>query len=342
MASIPFVEFDGARKLHLAACVRFAYEDMNIPSLTRPELQHVARAFSFNMERVRFLMLVPAHIGNLATMMQHLADVAEFGIVGTLAGEIPDDKEDAFQSKWLELFRAEIDKRSLRQSANVERALEREFRDGIATAEMMGTMRPTHIGLEALLTAHLTGTWTAFETMCGDLWEAALNAHPEGLAHLNGSPSRRKNVYAKDRSSDRPQQTQPKMVSLDLIASHGFSVQNRMGTILRERFAFNKLSGIREAYCRAFDKRSSRIDSALGDTSLDTLSAVRNLLVHQAGMPDQEYLNQQGRLKLPTALTPGLPIFLDGEIVVNMIEPVIGFGKNLLNAVEDWINHRSK
>jgi hypothetical protein len=38
-----------------------------------------------------------------------------------------------------------------------------------------------------MFSGYITGTWTAIETMIGDLWEAALNTHPEILAALNGT-----------------------------------------------------------------------------------------------------------------------------------------------------------
>jgi hypothetical protein len=46
----------------------------------------------------------------------------------------------------------------------------------------------TRSGLDASLGSMVTGAWTAFEILAGDLWEQAINAHPTGLAALAGKP----------------------------------------------------------------------------------------------------------------------------------------------------------
>jgi hypothetical protein len=46
------------------------------------------------------------------------------------------------------------------------------------------------LGVRALMSGFLIQTWTAFETLAVDLWIAALNARPMGLAELTGSPKR--------------------------------------------------------------------------------------------------------------------------------------------------------
>ena len=51
-------------------------------------------------------------------------------------------------------------------------------------------VRPYEDALRAMYAAILIGTWTAFETLLGDLWEAALNTAPKTLARLSGSPHR--------------------------------------------------------------------------------------------------------------------------------------------------------
>ena len=69
-----------------------------------------------------------------------------------------------------------------------------------------------------------------------------------------------------------------------------------MGTVQREQLELDSLKGIREAYSRAFDKPFEKdIDESLADRDLDTLQAVRNLLVHRAGIADQKYLDRKDK-----------------------------------------------
>ena len=46
-------------------------------------------------------------------------------------------------------------------------------------------------GVDALLYALITGAWSSFETLAAELWEAAVNAHPQTLAYLQGRPQGR-------------------------------------------------------------------------------------------------------------------------------------------------------
>jgi hypothetical protein len=196
---------------------------------------------------------------------------------------------------------------------------------------------PIATGLDAMLASYLTGTWTAFETMCDDLWEAAVNSHPDHLANLSGSPKRFKSLDQTMR--ERSRQAESKTVLLDQIAANRFDLRDKMGTILRERFAFNRLSGIREAYACAFNKDFAAIDSALGDQSIDTLHYLRNSIVHDASIATDDYVKMAKVLKLPPA-AKGEPLIFEGEAVIALISPVIECSKRLLLAVEKWILDR--
>ena len=90
------------------------------------------------------------------------------------------------------------------------------------------------LGHEAWLGSQITGTWTAFEAMAGDLWEAALNYKPRELAKLSGSK------HGKD----------SKQIGLDQIQRYNFDLSTHMGTIFvgTNKYQFDRLSGIREAY----------------------------------------------------------------------------------------------
>jgi hypothetical protein len=180
-------------------------------------------------------------------------------------------------------------------------------------------------GMEAILAAMLVNTWTAFETLSGDLWEAALTCHPKTLSELSGGKS--KETSGKD---DRA-------IPLILLQKYEFDLSTAMGTILKERnIRFDKLEDIRQNYARAF-RDDSVVAEVLSDPSLDSLSAVRNLFVHRAGVVDQKYLNRTKNLPNVPSAAIGEPILLDGEIVSKLTRPVMLRGIALLTAVDDWL-----
>ncbi|WP_247830198.1 hypothetical protein [Bradyrhizobium sp. 200] len=204
---------------------------------------------------------------------------------------------------------------------------------GMVAIELMGADPHTMGMLQASLMSYVTTSWTIIETMSGDLWEAALNAHPSSLANLTGSHRRLKGGQI---NKSTPQiAKESKSVPLDSISRHGFDVSNKMGTILRTKFDFASLDGIREAYACAFAERSAQIDRALTDTSLDALSAVRNVVVHRDAQADSEYVRRTKHLSSIPKAEIGQHILLDGGVVVRLLKPAISAANQLLIAVDD-------
>lgn len=338
MPRMPFPRLSD-RNLKLTACTTFAHNDLKIPHLKTPELQSSSKTFRFHIARVRFMMLVPAHLGDLSTRMQQIMDVAEFEINGKLANIDFPKNQDRIAARFRELFEADLDSRvSEREGPGWQESALASLQASTEPAEMLGSVPPLSLGLEAMFLFYLTGTWTAFETMCGDLWEAAVNGYPNRLAHLNGAPNRlNKKSQSLDRGPSRRPTDETKSIPLNLIQTHRFDLRNKMGTVLREqRFEFSRLEDIRRAYAQAFDKDSSRIEGALMDDAVDALRIVRNVIVHQGGLADADYLKVMNSLRLPSAEL-GKPILLDGAKVVEMISPVIDCASRLLSAVDDWI-----
>src|SRR3954468_982458 len=123
--------------------------------------------------------------------------------------------------------------------------------------------------------------------------------HPYTLAGLKGTARR----ISKDseEASTRTQEAakDDKRVHLNLLEMHKYDVTRNMGTILRQRYGFDSLRGIREAYSCAFSRKYNEIDRALLDDALDILSTLRNVIVHRASIADREYERRLKYLALP-------------------------------------------
>jgi hypothetical protein len=114
-----------------------------------------------------------------------------------------------------------------------------------------------------------------------------------------------------------------------------------MGTILKENFAFHKLSGIRQGYSAAFSKKTDAIDSALSNVAIDKLNLVRNLLLHKSGIVDQKFLTGARELAWKVQAENGKPIPLDGDLVSQLFRPVFECGMDLILAVDGWVSEKS-
>jgi len=327
------------RDLKLLSCIEHAHENWDTPQLKTKELELVLFVFRYNISRVRLMMCMPSQVGELGMKLQKFFDLAKFEVTGSLDhGGFSDPVPSAVVEKFHELWQADIEREiptigTPEWDASALEALKR----GLDPVVILGNSGPS-AGFQTMFASYLTGTWTAIETMAGDLWETAVNIHPAGLSNLGGKVSRLRKTGKTSGPSMSGKADDSKLVPLSLIQMNQFDLRQKMGTILKERFAFSRLDGIREAYASAFHQNSSEIDKALGDDSLDALSAVRNVIVHKAAIADEEYLKKTKYLKLPIGKAGvGAIVPLDGEVVVKLIAPARASATKLLGAVDSWI-----
>jgi hypothetical protein len=184
-------------------------------------------------------------------------------------------------------------------------------------------------------------TWTIFESLAEDLWVAALNSHPTGLAGLRGRPRskyREKDIVRRiDPSQNSPKDSADLTISFNDLQRRHFNLTGIMGSIRKQDVNFRSIYGIRAAYHRAFSEQSNRIDETLDDPSLQYTAAIRNILIHKGGRVDQEYLDQV--VNVPDAVCPdiGAPFPLTGRITAGLMKDVIRLSSELIRSVHAWI-----
>jgi hypothetical protein len=327
------------RDLKLLSCIEYAHADWNTPQLRTKELELVLFVFRYNVSRVRLMMCMPSQVGELGMKLQKFLDLAKFQVTGAVDdGSLSDPIPTTVVEKFHELWQADIDREAPLVGTpewNV-RVLE-ALKQGLDPVIILGNSGPP-LGFQTMFASYLTSTWTAIETMAGDLWETALNVHPAGLSSLGGKATRLRKTGRPSPLGASGGRDDSKLVPLNLIQMSQFDLRQKMGTILKERFGFSRLEGIREAYASAFHENSSDIDEALSDEALDALSAVRNVIVHKAAIADDEYFKKTKYLKLPIGKGGvGAIVPLDGEVVVNLIAPARASAAKLLFAVDDWL-----
>jgi hypothetical protein len=322
----------------LRSCLDYAHRSWNLHrSPKTAELKPIADFFKGRCARLRALMQLPAQVGNVTIKMRDTYIRSVFEVTGGFET----DKLTAAQVKEIEIRSKAIftrmtdEAKHLKQRPDWDELAHKHLIDGLAGVEVMGGDPPSFGAMHASMMSYLTTGWTIIETMSGDLWESALNIHPESLANLTGAPKRLKGGQINQTGSASKES---KSVRLDEISKHEFKIANKMGTILRGRFEFSSLDGIREAYASAFDKGSAEIDRAITDKSLDALSTFRNVIVHRDAVADSEYIKKAKFLTaLPPAPRVGHHLLLDGDIVVRLLKPAIAAANQLFIAVDSWL-----
>jgi hypothetical protein len=257
------------------------------------------------------------------------------------ATEVPNEASradlDSIHQRAHELFVANIRAQRQQSPADAHANFRQLLDDGTRPVEAVAEeLRPE--GLGHFLAQCIIGSWTAFETLAGDLWEAALNSYPHGLSELKGF--RRKKDKASDSDNDsaraRLDRTE-KVINLNQLQRYQYDLRNKMGSALRYRQRFDHLQGIREAYIQAFHEAYDPIDAIiLNDRTIDAVCAIRNVLVHKAGIADDDYLRSAKYLNVPKA-DKGRAIHLDGEIIYNLCLELHRLCFALVIVVDGWI-----
>jgi hypothetical protein len=209
-------------------------------------------------------------------------------------------------------------------------------------------------GLDATLTGMVVGAWTAYETLAGDLWVAALNLHPEGLSDLGGklTPSIKDSIRRAEKQQDEPrsdEETSPESTRDDNVKGKSINIPIRflqkthynlskdMGNILKSRYEFSKMSSLREAYALAFAKDRDSVINAVIDPCLDALNGVRNVIVHKAGKVDERFRKSVPGDPRFAVMKDDDELLLDGALVESLISPAVKVAVDLIKSVDDWL-----
>jgi hypothetical protein len=317
------------RALELEKCLSVWGDMPKIISPMMAPLRPPAEAFRRNMHRVNNLVAFPIVV---VTSAWRAATFTQKAIEHVKAVHAPDALAvQLAQDEIRRLTKQDDGRRNAIFEAGGKQA-EQLYQDDLDHAfRILNSALATELqpGAEAWMAAQITGIWTAFEALAEELWEAALNAHPMELAALRGGVKRQ----PKDRD---------KSVSLSELEKFKYDLSQHMGTILKRKYNFDRLEEIREAYVAAFEGDGNEVIDVLKHPSLDALSAVRNVIVHNGGIVDEDFLQKTQYLPEQILKPLGEFILLDGLIVASLVRPFMTNGWNLIGAVDNWLKRHSQ
>jgi hypothetical protein len=138
---------------------------------------------------------------------------------------------------------------------------------------------------------------------------------------------------------DDDSQTSVEDVDLRKIADP----QEKYGTAFRDKgISFPKLRQIQYWYKTTFGK-SAMLKLFEENNRIGALSAVRNVIVHKAGVVDQKYVHAVKDFpELASGVQEHKPINLNGEIVRELRNAAINLGNELLLFVDAGITPQKK
>jgi hypothetical protein len=161
----------GQRDLQLEKCTDAFQGHGLLPPLKTAALNRVGRAYERNVKRVYGLVLFPPFA--ITAALAHSRIAAEVRSSRKGKSEVDIELEESRQRRMHDIKR-------LRILAKNDRAAKALYQHELQTAFNIldRSAYSANDGAEAWLDAQITMTWTAFEAMAGDLWEAALNCKP--------------------------------------------------------------------------------------------------------------------------------------------------------------------
>lgn len=300
-------------------------------------LKPVKEGLTANFDRIAALWLFPI---NMALLAQELVVASRFAEKEVLGEYFPppdecEKRREEIESKASKMVReraANPDGKELHRQVimleNIDQFIELGREE---TAE----------GKASVFNSMVVQAWTAFEVMAGDLWEQALNDHPNVLSKLSGSFRQWKHPKATSGGdggeSNKPDDDDKRQVRISYLERFGFDLSNAMGTALRGKYNFTVLKSTRQAYAEAFSDRLDEIKDALSEKCLDHLSAIRNVIVHRAAIADKVFLNEVGGSGLFAGTKEGDPVILTGAATSQLIRQVFKRSIDLIAAVDKWI-----
>lgn len=301
------------------------------PSFKNACLASVATSFQENIRRVENLLEVPFRVALETSLYANALCHAHAKVFGTLSPK-PDqyaakgkDVAALMQVLWVGARTQANQSRQVR-SKEGRAFTDEERQHGAGYLKILAQDSPPMTeGVDAVFSAAILGQWTAIETMCGDLWEAAVNWHPKGLSNLSHqakriikkASTRTEKELNKKKSKSQVSAT-VRLGSLERYSRGTFDLSQSMGTLLRAKLHFTSLSSIRQAYGRTFPP-TDPIDEALASNALDALSVTRNVIVHRGGRADDEYVANAKAIPLAPRVAKGEQIPIHGEWIAPIL-----------------------
>jgi hypothetical protein len=274
--------------------------------LTIPFLKPIAEGFFENIQRVESLIAMPLMMFSMLEVDAQFHQRSTSMVFDLIRGKKPDSSD-------LE----RLDYYPKHDPELVERTRKREEK----VLAIPGVGEPLQRAIQVLYSASVSGSWTAFECLAADLWVDALNSEALLLAQRAISSI----------ETQEPGEISAKQIPVGLAARHGFDLRNCLGTILRTKFDFTSVSGIRKAY-QVFAPIDDFVEKVFATPRLAELEATRHVIVHKAGKIDTEYCR---RTKSTLPIGSVLTFDRDQSQLFCNVSVIAGTG--LLAFVNDWL-----
>ncbi len=284
-----------------------------LSGITSPVLWPIGKSFLRNIHDLQALLVMPRMLYGFTSVVRHMMNlVLEYLTTGQ---HVNKDTRQVIEEVFERLSAFANNQQTV---ADLSSKSVREFDEKILSHPSYGPMLIS--SQKVLRSAVVSASWTALECIAADCWVAALNTSPIPLAQraLSSIP-------------EEPQEISSKQIPVGLAAKYNFDLRNCLGTILRSKFDFTSVSGMKKAFKAAFSDNNELID-ILSKPLLCDLEISRHLIVHRAGIVDEEY-----NRRTSANFSIGNTLELDDQRVREFAECAGFTGSAVLLFVDEWL-----
>jgi hypothetical protein len=287
-------------------------------------------AFITNVERFCRLGRIPSRIVYETKRATQAEGVAAFTLLGhpLVSRDLPAERLQQVQSKTQELLSRDPEDQTTPETERLIYAIS----PGADYNMLSDEVKPAY---ETLMHTMIVMAWTAFEVLAEDLWVTCLNARPRlGFIALDAEPDPGDTEAEAERKKNRKVAFPAWMLRVP-----EFDSQKCMGTALREmgKWDFANRMKAGEAYSKVFRDSATDLDAFFGSDDLRWVAAIRNTLVHNAGIADAEFVKLAKRHPTLGAVKENQAIPIDGMLMLETLRAACIHGVGLIRWVDEWM-----
>ena len=184
-----------------------------------------------------------------------------------------------------------------------------------------------HDATEAIWAFVILGSWTAFESLAGDLWVAGVD-NDKGQAVANLTFASVSNKLKRPDDNLRP----------TTIYKSGINPKTNYGSFLRAvgSVTFQTLRDIKNYYEIAFGNDVVRLFDEIENGYIEVLATFRNVITHSAGRADKKFADRiHGRFPEFDSIKENDLLQPDGELANKLNTVAAKLGAALLAHLDD-------
>lgn len=319
--------------------VNFPHDFDRVTGRICAELREASNNFVANMNRATAPLSLPKNITMAATMYGYTAPVGRIFLKLPISGPLTPDDE-AKLAEWQRTFMEDRWAKFQADPASLDVAdtnAARNFNTLIDNWHEGDPLQAKHVlaAIQSMLASTVIGSWTAFEVLAEDVWIACLNARVRlGFVACGAEPE----ADDDDETAEKKRKVKFQF-PIWMLREPDFEVRRNMGTLLKDKWNFDRRNETSDAYLKVFKDSKNVIQAIFGDERLRWLSACRNAIVHDAGRMNRETAKLLKRHPILSSIPENEVIHLDGDLVADFVSIGIEKGVQLLDFANDWLRN---